>query len=164
MLWGVYMGFRFNLKRFLISIAIPLVVGGISAFITRGDMDLYSRINQPPLSPPTWLFPLVWTILYTFMGISLYLVGSSNASHSDKRRAYIFFGIQLFLNFIWSPIFFVGEQYLLAFIVLVLMWIFTLGMILSFYKISKPAGLLQIPYLLWLTFAGYLNFAIYLLN
>lgn len=158
------MVFRFNLKRFLISIAIPLVVGGVSAFITRGDMDLYSRINQPPLSPPAWLFPLVWTILYALMGISLYLVGSSNASQSDKIRAHIFFCIQLFLNFIWSPIFFVGEQYLLAFIVLVLMWIFTLGMILSFYKISKPAGLLQIPYLLWLTFAGYLNFAIFLLN
>ena len=158
------MVFRFNLKRFLISIAIPLVVGGVSAFITRGDMDLYSRINQPPLSPPAWIFPLVWIILYALMGISLYLVGSSNASQSDKIRAHIFFGIQLFLNFIWSPIFFVGEQYLLAFIVLVLMWIFTLGMILSFYKISKPAGLLQIPYLLWLTFAGYLNFAIFLLN
>lgn len=158
------MVFKFNLKRFLISIAIPLIVGGLSAFITRGNMDLYSQINQPPLSPPAWLFPVVWTILYILMGISLYLVGNSNASYSDKRRAYIFFGVQLFLNFIWSPIFFVGRYYLLAFIVLVFMWIFTFGMILSFYKISKPAGLLQIPYLLWLTFAGYLNFAIFLLN
>lgn len=158
------MVFKFNLKRFLISIAIPLIVGGVSAFITRGSMDLYSQINQPPLSPPSWLFPVVWTILYTLMGISLYLVWNSNTSYSDKRRAYIFFGVQLFLNFIWSPIFFIGRQYLLAFIVLILMWIFTLGMIVSFYKISKPAGLLQIPYLLWLTFAGYLNFAIYLLN
>ena len=158
------MVFRFNLKRFLISIAIPLITGGLSALITSGNMDLYSQINQPPLAPPSWVFPVVWTILYSLMGISLYLVWNSNASYSDKRRAYIFFGAQLFLNFIWSPIFFGMQQFLLAFIVLIFMWIFTLGMILSFYKISKPAGLLQIPYLLWLTFAGYLNFAIYLLN
>ena len=158
------MVFRFNLKRFLISIAIPLITGGLSALITSGNMDLYSQINQPPLAPPSWVFPVVWTILYSLMGISLYLVWNSNAIYSDKRRAYIFFGAQLFLNFIWSPIFFGMQQFLLAFIVLIFMWIFTLGMILSFYKISKPAGLLQIPYLLWLTFAGYLNFAIYLLN
>ncbi len=158
------MVFKFNLKRFLISIAIPLIVGGLSAIITRGDMNLYSQIIRPPLSPPSWLFPVVWTILYTLMGISLYLVWNSNASCIAKRNAYIFFGVQLFLNFIWSPIFFSGRQFLLAFIVLILMWLFTLGMIVSFYRISKPAGLLQIPYILWLTFAGYLNFAIYLLN
>lgn len=158
------MVFKFNLKSFLISIAIPLVVGGLSAFITRGDMDLYSKINQPPLAPPGWIFSVVWSILYTLMGISLYLVWNSNASFSDKRRAYIFFGVQLFLNFIWSPIFFGMQYFLLAFVVLIFMWLFTLGMILSFYKISKVAGLLQVLYLLWLTFAGYLNFAIYLLN
>lgn len=164
MLWGVIMVFKFNLKRFLISIAIPLIVGGTSALITSASMDLYSQIVRPPLSPPGWLFPVVWTILYTLMGISLYLVWNSGAGYDQKRNAYIFFAIQLFLNFIWSPIFFGRRQFLLAFAVLVLLWIFTIGMILSFYKISKPAGLLQIPYLLWLTFAGYLNFAIYLLN
>ena len=158
------MVFKFNLKRFLISIAIPLLVGGLSAIITRGDMDLYSQIKNPPLSPPGWLFPVAWSILYTLMGISLYLVWNSNARYIAKRNAYIFFGVQLFLNFIWSPIFFVGRQFLLAFIVLILMWSFTFGMIVSFYRISKLAGLLQIPYILWLTFAGYLNFAIYLLN
>ncbi len=158
------MVFKFNLKRFLISVAIPLVVGGLSAFITRGNMDLYSQINRPPLSPPAWLFPVVWTILYTLMGISLYLVWNSDGEYNEKRNAYIFFAIQLFLNFIWSPIFFGGRQFLLAFIVLILMWIFTLGMIVGFYRISKPAGLLQIPYILWLSFAGHLNFAIYLLN
>ncbi len=164
MLWGVIMVFKFNLKRFLISLAIPLITGGLSAFITRGDMDIYQNFNQPPLAPPMWLFPVAWTILYALMGVSLYLVWNSNATYSQKQLAFIFFGIQLFLNFIWSPIFFSMQQFLLAFIVLVLMWIFTLGMILTFYRVSKPAGLLQIPYLLWLTFAGYLNFAIYLLN
>ncbi len=158
------MVFKFNLKRFLISIAIPLVVGGLSALITAGSMDIYSDIVIPPLSPPSWLFPVVWTILYTLMGISLYLVWSSDADTNQKRIAFTIFGIQLFLNFIWSPIFFNMQQYLLAFIVLVLLWLFTLGMIIIFYNISKPAGILQIPYLIWLTFAGYLNFAIYLLN
>lgn len=158
------MVFKFNLKRFLISIAIPLIVGGLSAFITSGNMDIYSQIVRPPLSPPSWLFPVAWSILYLLMGISLYLVWNSDADGNQKRIAFIIFGIQLFLNFIWSPIFFGGRQFLLAFIVLILMWIFTLGMIVSFYRISKPAGLLQIPYILWLSFAGYLNFAIYLLN
>lgn len=158
------MVFKLNLKRFLISIAIPLVVGAISALLTRGNMDVYQNFNQPPLAPPAWLFPVAWTILYLLMGVSLYLISNSNADYSQKCLAYAFFGVQLFLNFIWSPIFFNSQQFLLAFIVLVLMWIFTLGMILSFYGVSKPAGLLQIPYILWLTFAGYLNFAIYLLN
>ena len=153
-----------NLKRFLISIALPLVVGGLSALMTVGNMDLYSQIVSPPLSPSSWVFPVVWTVLYTLMGVSLYLVWNSDASYYEKRRAYIFFVAQLFLNFIWSPVFFNKQWFLVAFIVLVLLLIFALGMTVSFYKISKPAGLLQVPYLIWLTFAGYLNFAIYLLN
>ena len=158
------MVFRFNLKRFLISIAIPLITGGLSAIMTSGNMDLYSQINNPPLAPPSWIFPVVWSILYLLMGASLYLVWNSDAASSDKNRAFILFAIQLFFNFVWSPIFFNKQWFLAAFIVLVLLWIFTFLMIISFYKISKPAGLLQVPYLLWLTFAGYLNFAIYLLN
>ena len=155
---------KFNLKRFLISIAIPLAVGGFSALITKGDMDLYSRIVRPPLSPPSILFPIVWSILYILMGISLYLVWNNSNSYSDKTSAFVLFAVQLFLNFIWSPIFFSAQQYLIAFIILVLLWITVLLMIISFYRISKVAGLIQIPYLIWLTFAGYLNFAIMILN
>lgn len=155
---------KFNLKRFLISLAIPLGTGVISALITRGNMDIYSQINNPPLAPPGWLFPVVWTALYTLMGISLYLVWNSNTVYSDKKTAFILFGIQLFLNFIWSSIFFNKQWFLAAFIILVALWLFVFAMILSFYKISKVSGLLQIPYLIWLTFAGYLNFAIYLIN
>lgn len=158
------MVFKFNLKAFLICVAIPLGVGGISALITRGNMDLYSKIKQPPLAPPGWAFAVAWTILYILMGVSLYLIWSSNAEHSQKQTAYVLFLIQLFFNFIWSPIFFNMRQFLLALVVLAVLWIFTLAMIVVFYKISKPAAILQIPYLLWLTFAGYLNFAIYLLN
>lgn len=158
------MVFRFNLKRFLISIAIPLLTGGVSALITRGNMDLYSRIKSPPLAPPSRVFPVVWSILYLLMGVSFYLVWNSDTEKVQKTRALIVFGVQLFLNFIWSPVFFNKQWFLVAFVVLVLLWLSTVVMIVLFYKISKPAALLQIPYLLWLTFAGYLNFAIYLLN
>ena len=80
---------KFNLKRFLISLAIPIIAGAVSALIIKDDMNIYSTINRPPLSPPSWLFPVVWTILYALMGISLYLVWNSDASGVDKRRAFI---------------------------------------------------------------------------
>lgn len=156
--------FKFDLKKILISIAIPLSVGGISALIVNGNTDIYSKINQPPLAPPSWIFPVVWTVLYLLMGISLYIVWNTRTDSGKKQLAFLLFGIQLFLNLIWSPIFFGLQLFLPALIVLVFTWIFTAAMIVSFYAISKPAALLQIPYIIWLTFAGYLNFAIYLLN
>lgn len=155
---------KFNLKKFLISVAIPLLVGGFSALITMGDMDIYKEINTPPLSPPSWLFPVVWTILYFLMGVSLYLVWNKQDIYVDKKKAYLLFCLQLFLNFIWSPVFFTARSFLLAFIILVLLIITVVFMIVEFYNIDKRAGLLQIPYLIWLLFAAYLNMAIYILN
>ena len=155
---------KFNLKRLIISLLIPLAVGGLSAFVTRGDMDIYKTVERPPLSPPGIVFPIVWTVLYILMGISLYLIWNNGDTYADKTFAYTIFGFQLFLNFIWSPVFFSSQQYLLAFIILIILWISVLLMIISFYKIYKPAGLLQIPYLIWVTIAGYLNIGIYLLN
>ncbi len=98
--------FKLDLKKFLISIAIPLSVGGISALIVHGNTDIYSKINQPPLAPPSWVFPVVWTVLYLLMGISLYIVWNTRADSGKKQLAFLLFGIQLFLNLIWSPIFF----------------------------------------------------------
>ena len=155
---------RFNLKRLLLSLALPLLVGGFAAVITRDNMDLYSKITKPPLAPPSWLFPLVWTILYILMGVSLYLVWDNNANQEVKYKAFLLFGIQLFLNGIWSPVFFNNQQFLLSLIILVALCGFTIGMIITFYKISKPSGILQIPYFIWLVFAGYLNLAICLIN
>lgn len=155
---------KFNLKKLIISLIIPLAVGGLSAFITKGDMDLYKTVTRPPFSPPAIVFPIVWSVLYILMGISLYLVWNTENKYVDKTMAYTLFGFQLFLNFIWSPVFFSARQYLLAFIILVILWIAVLLMIISFSKIFKPAGLLQIPYLIWLTVAGYLNMGVYLLN
>ena len=155
---------KFDLKKFIISLAIPLITGGLSAFIIRNYVNIYNKFNNPPLSPPSWVFPVVWTILYALMGISLYSVWNKDIPCFKKRTAIILFSLQLILNFIWSPVFFILQNFLLSFIILVFMWILTLGMIISIYKISKPAGILQIPYIIWLSFAAYLNYGVYLLN
>ena len=153
-----------KLKPLLINLFIPLAVGGISALLTMGSMETFEKIKQPPLSPPGWLFPVVWTILYILMGISAYLIATSSAGNKQKRNAFIIYGIQLLFNFFWSIIFFNMENYLFAFIWLVALWVLIIANVFLFYRISKPAGLLLVPYLLWVTFAGYLNFMIYLLN
>ena len=140
---------------------IPLAIGIISALLTRNNMETFDLINKPLLAPPSWLFPVVWTILYILMGIASYLVFISK---KPNKTALTVYGIQLIFNFFWSIIFFNLELYLFAFIWLVLLWLLIFKTTILFYQISKPAGYLMIPYLLWVTFAGYLNFSIYLLN
>ena len=151
-------------KQFLICLAIPLLVGGLSALITRGGMDTFETINKPSLSPPSWLFPVVWTVLFILMGIASYLVLVLGKPQMEIKRAHVVYGIQLIFNFFWSIFFFNFSLYLFSFIWLVLLWLLILATTVLFYRISKPAGYLMIPYLLWVTFAGYLNFQIYLLN
>ena len=119
---------------------------------------------QPPLSPPGWLFPVVWTVLYVLMGIASYLVSVSDAPHEEKARALWTYGIQLAFNFLWPIAFFNLKWYLFAFLWLVILWILILITALRFGRIRKPAGYLLVPYLLWVAFAGYLNLGIYLLN
>ena len=150
-------------KKFLLCLAIPLGVGGVSALLTSGNMQLFEEINKPPLSPPGWLFPVVWTILYILMGVALYLVAMAKDTKANLP-AYISFGAQLLFNFFWSIIFFNAKAYLFAFIWLVLLWVAIAVNIYFFYKVNKTAGKILIPYLIWVTFAGYLNFGIYLLN
>ena len=153
---------KFNVTGLLISIAISLGVGVLSGLITLGSFNTYSNLQQPALAPPGWLFPVVWTVLYILMGISAYLVYIS-----DNEQKYIglaVYGLQFIFNFLWSIIFFNLGHPLFAFVWLVILWILIVAMIISFYKINPTAGLLQIPYLLWVTFAGYLNLSIYLLN
>ena len=155
---------KINKKLLIICLVIPLAVGGIAALLTGGGLDTFETLNQPPLSPPGWLFPVVWTILYILMGIASYLVLTSGKSQESIRRALVLYGIQLSFNFLW-PIFFFGlSAYLFAFIWLVALWLLILATTVSFYRISDIAGYLMIPYLIWVTFAGYLNLGIYLLN
>ncbi len=154
---------RLDWKKLLVSIAIPLAVGGVSAFFTAGNMKLFEEIDKPPLSPPGWLFPVVWTILYVLMGIALYLVVITK-SRETKIPAYISFGVQLFFNFFWSIIFFNAQAYLFAFIWLLLLWVAIVVNIYFFNKINSRAAKLLLPYIIWVTFAGYLNLGIYILN
>ena len=140
---------------------LPLAVGGLSAFLTRGSMETFQLLNKPVLSPPGWLFPVMWTLLYILMGIASYLVFTSG---KPNRSALTVYALQLVFNFFWSVIFFNFDAYLVAFVWLVILWILILVTMLLFFRISETAGYLMLPYLLWVTFAGYLNLYIYLLN
>lgn len=155
---------KLDKKLLAICIALPLLVGGVSALLTRESMMLFESVQKPPLSPPGWLFPVVWTILYTLMGIASYLVLTSEAPKEEVGRAINVYLYQLLVNFLWSTWFFNLQWYFFAFFWLVLLWVMILVTTVRFYKISKPAGYLMVPYLLWVTFAGYLNLGIALLN
>ncbi|MFV0516927.1 MAG: TspO/MBR family protein [Aminipila sp.] len=151
-----------NIKSLAIFIAIPLILGGISALISGGNAELYSSIVLPKFAPPSYIFPIAWTILYILMGISSFLIYKSSSPY--RKEALKIYVIQLLVNFIWSPIFFGAQMYGLAFIVLILLWVLVALMIIKFYEVEPCAAYLQIPYFLWLTFAGYLNLFVYLLN
>ena len=155
---------KIDKKRLIICLAIPLVVGGAAGLLTMNSMEAFEALNQPPLSPPGWLFPVVWTVLYELMVIASYLVSVSDAPHEEKARALWTYGIQLAFNFLWPIAFFNLKWYLFAFLWLVILWILILITALRFGRIRKPAGYLLVPYLLWVAFAGYLNLGIYLLN
>ena len=152
-----------NFKRLIIAVLIPLAVGGISSLISQEGFKSYSETAvKPPLSPPDWLFPIVWTVLYILMGISSYLVYEKDKTEAKQPLAV--YVIQLAMNFMWPVFFFSLGAYLFSFIWLIILWAFSLAMIIMFYRVNKTAGLLQIPYLLWLTFAAYLNLSAYILN
>lgn len=148
-------------KKLFICIAIPLAVGGLSAALTKDSMELYETVQKPALTPPGWLFPVVWTILFVLMGIASYLILTTEKSKNTVLRIY---GLQLAVNFFWSILFFNLQQYQLSFFWLLLLWGLVFITTVLFYQISKPAGYLMLPYLFWVTFAGYLNLSISLLN
>lgn len=155
-----------NWKALFISILIPLAVGTIAGLLTMGAMEQFASMMKPPLSPPAWLFPVVWTILYTLMGISSHLVYTSEEPQGGKLKSQALstYGYQLLVNFLWPVFFFDFQWYFFSFLWLVLLWILVLKMILEFRKINPLAALLNVPYLIWLTFAAYLNLGVWLLN
>lgn len=150
-------------KKLIICILIPLAVGGLSAWLTRNSMESFDNLAKPPLSPPGWLFPVVWSILFVLMGIASYLVLVSDKP-ARAKTALTVYGIQLAFNFFWSIIFFNFEMYLFAFVWLMILWLLIILTTVLFWRIDKRAGYLMLPYLVWVTFAAYLNFGIYLLN
>jgi tryptophan-rich sensory protein len=127
-------------------------------------MDTYQTLQQPPLSPPGWIFPIVWSILYLLMGYASYRVLESGAPKEEIRNALILYGLQLAANFIWPLLFFGGGWFLAAFLWLIVLWVLIFLTIRAFSQIDETAGNLLIPYILWASFAAYLNFGIYLLN
>ncbi len=149
---------------YIIAILIPLGVGGLSAFLTKDNMNIYDIIVKPKLAPPGILFPIAWSILYVLMGIGSALVYNTEGKKKEKRQALTVYAVQLIVNFFWSILFFNKRLFLASFLWLVLLWILIIVMIVKFSKVNKAAAWLQVPYLLWVTFAGYLNLAIYLLN
>ena len=151
-----------NWFKLIISLIIPqlaAIIGGL--FTAKSIPTWYATLIKPSFNPPNWLFGPVWTILYLLMGVSLYLIWNSQ---KDFKVALIIFGIQLGLNLLWSILFFGLHQPLWAFIEIIFLWIFIVLNIIFFYKISPVAGLIQIPYLLWVSFAALLNFFLWRLN
>lgn len=151
-------------KKLLTAAALPLAVGGLAALISSGAMKAFGELDQPPLSPPAWLFPVAWTILYVLMGIASYRVFVAADFEVKKKKALSVYGLQLFFNFMWTIIFFNFKAYLFAFFWLLILWVLILITFLRFRNIDRLAALLLLPYLAWVAFAGYLNFGIYLLN
>lgn len=153
-----------KIKIYVIAILIPLALGGLSALLTMGNMDLYSEIVKPSFAPPAILFPIAWSVLYVLMGISSGIICSSPALNIKKQSAMLSYGASLFFNFFWSIIFFNLRQFLFAFIWLLAMLFFIIRTIMKYHRIKPIAAYLQIPYALWVTFAGILNLQIWLLN
>lgn len=149
-----------KIKTYAKSILIPVIIGGIVGLIISGSID-YNSLQKPIFAPPSIVFPIAWTILYILMGISYGIL--KDKSLTDTKTDTIYY-LQLFVNALWSIIFFTLKWRLFAFIWIILLDILVIIMIINFYKKSKLAGLLQIPYLLWILFASYLNLSIYLLN
>lgn len=153
---------RIKWKPLLLSLFISLGIGALSGLLTKGNISLYQAIRRPQLSPPSGVFPIVWTVLYILMAISAYQIYESGSE--CRKPALSIYGVQLVVNFFWPIIFFNLHAYLFAFLWLVLLWCLVLVMIVLFYRCCRCAALLQIPYLLWLTFAMYLNYSVWMLN
>lgn len=150
-----------KIRAYAISIAGALAVGGAAALVNAGRMENESLI-QPPLSPPAWLFPIVWSILFLLMGVSAARVWLSGAP--ERSDALFLYCTQLVVNFLWTVFFFRFGALLLSFFWLIFLILLVVLMLVRFEKCAPGAGKLQIPYTLWLLFAAYLNFAVCILN
>ena len=151
-------------KTYTFWIIFTVAVGALSGFLTQNEVQIFNEsIIQPPLSPPAFLFPLVWTLLYVLMGISAARISLQPPSAEQEKGLKLFL-VQLLVNFLWSPIFFNAQAFGIAFLWLLLLWVLVRRMIISFHKIDPVAAYLQLPYLLWLTFAAYLHLGVWYLN
>jgi len=151
--------------KLVLSILIPLIAGFIGSIATMSSIPTwYASIIKPDWAPPNWVFGPVWTTLFILMGIALFLVWRKGLWRRDVKIAVIIFAVQLVLNVLWSVIFFGLQSLLGGLIEIVFLWIAILATIIAFYRISKPAGILLLPYIIWVTIASYLTYTVYLLN
>lgn len=151
-------------KALILSILIAEGTGALSGFLSMAGMDKYKAIEKPSFSPPGWVFPIVWVILFLLMGIAAYRIWLIGKSGENVRKALGLYAVQLILNFFWSIIFFNLNLYGVAFLELLLLLVFILLTTFEFYKHDKCAAYLMIPYILWVSFAGVLNCAVWLIN
>ena len=168
-MWNEVLDFFKRIKPYIlpyaVAIAIPLTVGIVSAALTRGNMNIYEKLNTPPLSPPSILFPIIWTILYVLMGISSAMIYTNRERNPEAaKRGLIWYGVSLVLNFSWSIVFFNLQAAFFALLVLIALLFTIIRTILEYRKVKPIAAYLQIPYAIWVAFAGYLNVGIWLLN
>lgn len=159
---------KFNLReiiRLIVSIIIVFIVGSIGTLFTLSKIPTwYASLIKPSWAPPNWLFGPVWTTLYVLIGVAFFLVWSKGLNRKDVQLALVIFAIQLILNLFWSIVFFGYESIFGGLIVIVFLWVSILVTIIVFYRISKPAGFLLVPYIVWVNIAGYLNYTVYILN
>ena len=154
-----------NVVKFIVSIVLPLAVGGISGYFTSSGVGgWYQTLVKPSFNPPNWVFAPAWTLLYIMMGIAFFLIWKKDVSADKKRWAIFCFAVQLTLNFLWSFVFFYLEQPGWALVEILVIWVMILATILAFKKLSTPAALLLVPYLLWVSFATLLTYSIWQLN
>ena len=160
---------KVNVLKLVIAIIIPLTIGILSSFITKDAMMTFNAMKKPPLVPPGILFPIVWSILYVMMGISSYILYEYDTKNGTmnskiKNKCLSLYVVQLAFNFFWSIIFFKFKLYVFAFMWLIILWILVFALIVESKKINKIAANILIPYLVWMTFAAYLNIGIAILN
>lgn len=154
--------------KLIISLVVPLAVGGIAALIAGNAMEVFGQFNQPLLAPPAWLFPVAWTILYILMGLACFFVWihptDRYVTAGEKSFFFTVYGVQLVFNFLWSIFFFNCGWHLFAFIWLIALWLMVLALVIWSGKNVRTSMWLLLPYILWITFAGYLNIMIAILN
>ena len=153
-----------NIIALIISVLLAEGIGLLSGFLSMTASSDYEKFIKPPFSPPGWVFPVVWTILFFLMAVAAYRIWMKGKSGEEARKALVLYGTQLFLNFLWSIIFFRFRLYAIAFLELILLLVFILLTTFEFYRIDKRSAYLMIPYIAWVSFAGVLNFAIWMLN
>ena len=148
----------------IVNILIPLLGGFIVSYINRNSMDAYKSLKKFFLTPPDIVFIIVWTILYILMGIAAYRIYVKNKTSKDDNGAYFFYLVQLILNFMWSFIFFTFRLYGISFLWIIILFIFVIITFIKFIKVDKTAGFLLIPYIVWIIYAGVLNYFIWFFN